>query len=204
MKRGTFITFEGIDGVGKSTQLDLVYQKCLQLGHAVIKTREPGGTELGRRIRQLLLDPGMAKINAQTEMLLYAADRAQHVAEVIAPALDMGNVVLCDRYLDSTVAYQGYGLDRDPVLIRLINELAVGGLLPQITLCLDEEPELALKRTKGDRIEQRDLDYYRKVRLGYHQIAQAEPERFVLIDASGTIDQVFEKIWSVIAERGIL
>jgi len=102
------------------------------------------------------------------------------------------------------VAYQGYGLDRDPVLVRRINELAVGGVLPQITLCLDEEPARALKRTKGDRIEQRDLDYYHKVRTGYRQIAQAEPERFFLIDASGTIEQVFDKIWSVIAGRGIL
>ena len=113
-------------------------------------------------------------------------------------------MVLCDRYLDSTVAYQGYGLGRDPVLVRQINELAVEGVLPQLTLCLDEELERALKRTKGDRIEQRDLEYYHRVRNGYHQIARAEPERFFLIDASGTIDQVFEKIWSVIAERGIL
>ncbi|HKM17928.1 MAG: dTMP kinase [Firmicutes bacterium] len=204
MKQGTFITFEGIDGVGKSTQLDLVYQKCLQLGHPVVKTREPGGTELGRGIRRLLLNPGLKNLGAQAELLLYAADRAQHVAEVIVPALKAGKVVLCDRYLDSTVAYQGYGLGRDPVLVRQINELAVEGVLPQLTLCLDEELERALKRTKGDRIEQRDLEYYHRVRNGYHQIARAEPERFFLIDASGTIDQVFEKIWSVIAERGIL
>ena len=204
MKQGTFITFEGIDGVGKSTQLDLVYQKCLQFGHPVVKTREPGGTELGRGIRRLLLNPGLKNLGAQAELLLYAADRAQHVAEVIVPALKAGKVVLCDRYLDSTVAYQGYGLGRDPVLVRQINELAVEGVLPQLTLCLDEELERALKRTKGDRIEQRDLEYYHRVRNGYHQIARAEPERFFLIDASGTIDQVFEKIWSVIAERGIL
>ena len=109
MKQGTFITFEGIDGVGKSTQLDLVYQKCLQLGHPVVKTREPGGTELGRGIRRLLLNPGLKNLGAQAELLLYAADRAQHVAEVIVPALKAGKVVLCDRYLDSTVLIKAMG-----------------------------------------------------------------------------------------------
>ncbi|HHT36814.1 MAG: dTMP kinase [Candidatus Wallacebacter cryptica] len=204
MNQGVFITFEGIDGVGKSTQLDLLYSKCLELGYSPVRTREPGGTELGKRIRQLLLDPASGEISAQAEMLLYAADRAQHVAQVIKPALEAGKIVLCDRYMDSTLAYQGYGLDRDVSLIRQVNCWAVDGLMPQITFCLDHDPQIVLKRTRGDRIEQRNLEYYQKVRMGYHKIAEQEPDRFFLIDASDTIEQVFDTIWDIIARRGIL
>lgn len=204
MNQGIFITFEGIDGVGKSTQLDLLYKKCLELGYAAVRTREPGGTELGQWIRSLLLNPDMGEISVQTEILLYAADRAQHVAQVIAPALAAGKVVLCDRYIDSTLAYQGYGLERDLSAIRQVNLLAAGKVMPKITFCLDHDPQIVLKRTKGDRIEQRNLDYYRRVRKGYHKIAEEEPERFCLIDADGTIEQVFDRIWQIIARRGIL
>ena len=204
MNQGIFITFEGIDGVGKSTQLDLLYKKCLELGYAAVRTREPGGTELGQWIRSLLLNPDMGEISVQTEILLYAADRAQHVAQVIAPALAAGKVVLCDRYIDSTLAYQGYGLERDLSAIRQVNLLAAGKVMTKITFCLDHDPQIVLKRTKGDRIEQRNLDYYRRVRKGYHKIAEEEPERFCLIDADGTIEQVFDRIWQIIARRGIL
>ncbi len=204
MSNGVFITFEGIDGVGKTTQLDKVYHKCIELGYSVIKTREPGGTNIGKRIRELLLDPGLDEMAQHTEALLYAADRAQHIQEVIRPALNSGKVVLCDRYLDSSIAYQGYGLDRDIELIKEVNKWAIAGVMPKITFCLDQEPEIALKRTKGDRIEQRTIEYYRKVRAGYHQIAIGEPDRFFLIKANGTIDQVFHRIWYIITGRGIL
>ncbi|NMB38823.1 MAG: dTMP kinase [Firmicutes bacterium] len=204
MSSGVFITFEGIDGVGKTTQLNKVYQKCIELGYSVIKTREPGGTNIGMRIRELLLDPGLDEMAQHTEALLYAADRAQHIQEVIKPALKSGNVVLCDRYLDSSIAYQGYGLDRDIALIKEVNKWAIAGIMPKITFCLDQEPEIALKRTKGDRIEQRTIEYYRKVRAGYRHIAISEPDRFCLIDANGTVEQVFHRIWYIIAGRGIL
>ncbi len=204
MSQSKFITFEGIDGVGKSTQLELLYKKCLSLGYSVLKTRQPGGTAVGKHIRRILLDPHGDDLSPNTEILLSAADRAQHVAEMIAPALKSGKIVLCDRYFDSTVAYQGYGLEHDVDQIVRLNLWATEGILPTITFCLDQEPSSALKRTKGDRIERRNLDYFEKVRLGYHQIAKAEPERFHLIDATGTIDQVFGRIWSIIVRRGIL
>lgn len=203
MNKSLFITFEGIDGVGKSTQLDLVYHRLVDLGYECIKTHEPGGTALGYRIRQLLLDPESENIAENTEVLLYAADRAQHMEEIIKPALETGKIVICDRFLDSSIAYQGYGLERDLSLIQLVNAWAISGVMPNLTLCLDLEPEMALGRTEGDRIEQRTLEYYQRVRHGFHHIAQENPERFKLIDASGSTEQVFHRVWNTIKGRGI-
>lgn len=201
MDKGLFITFEGIDGVGKSTQLNMVYEKLVGLGYCCLKTHEPGGTKLGFRIRQILLDPTIDNMAENTEALLYAADRAQHVQTVIKPALSQNKIVICDRYLDSSIAYQGYGLERDLELIQSVNHWAVSGVMPDLTLCLDLDPEIALTRTDGDRIEQRALSYYRRVRSGYHQIARENPERFILVDAAGSLDQVFTKIWGLIQGR---
>lgn len=203
MNKSLFITFEGIDGVGKSTQLNLVYHKLIDLGYECLKTHEPGGTTLGHRIRQLLLDPEIEEMAENTEALLYAADRAQHIQEVIKPALKEGKIVICDRFLDSSIAYQGYGLRRDLSLIQSVNTWAVSGIMPDLTLCLDLEPEIALSRTEGDRIEQRALDYYKRVRDGFQRIAQENPKRFMLIDAEGSTDQVFHRVWDAIKRRGI-
>jgi len=203
MRTGVFISFEGIDGVGKSTQLRLVSEKYRSLGYAVVTTREPGGTVLGQRIREMLLDPNQ-NVSHAAEILLYAADRAQHIKEVILPALKAGKIVLSDRYLDSSVAYQGYGLDQDITWIRRINQWAAADLLPDLTFCLDQDPQTALQRTQGDRIEQRALEYYAKVRQGYQSIAAEEPERFHIINAEGTIEQVFQRIWQIIERRGFV
>lgn len=203
MRTGVFISFEGIDGVGKSTQLRLVSEKYRSLGYAVVTTREPGGTVLGQRIREMLLDPNQ-NVSHAAEILLYAADRAQHIKEVILPALKAGKIVLSDRYLDSSVAYQGYGLDQDITWIRRINQWVAADLLPDLTFCLDQDPQTALQRTQGDRIEQRALEYYAKVRQGYQSIAAEEPERFHIINAEGTIEQVFQRIWQIIERRGFV
>ncbi len=204
MTKGIFITFEGIDGVGKTTQLEKLYEKCVELGHSTIKTREPGGTELGKGIRRLLLDPDSDEMVENTETLLYAADRAQHVEEIIRPALAKGKVVLCDRFLDSSIAFQGFGLNRDLGLIKLVNEKVIGGVMPTLTFCLDLEPKLALARTGGDRIEQRGMDYYHRVRQGYHQIAESEPNRFFIVDATGSPEEIFQRVWEIISGRDLL
>lgn len=203
MDKPLFITFEGIDGVGKSTQLDLVYHRLVGLGYKCIKTHEPGGTSIGYGIRQLLLDPESEKMAENTEALLYAADRAQHIHEVVKPALKAGKIVICDRFVDSSIAYQGYGLKRDLSLIKSVNAWAIDNIMPDLTLCLDMEPEIALDRTEGDRIEQRTIGYYDRVRYGFKQIALENPERFRLIDATGSTEQVFHRIWDVIKGRGI-
>lgn len=204
MKQGLFITFEGIDGVGKSTQMDLLAKRIRELEHTVVTTREPGGTSLGNYIRKILLEPDLCTVDATAEALLYAADRAQHVHEVVKPALMAGKIVISDRFLDSSIAYQGYGLDRDIEMILAINKWAIDGVMPQLTICLDQEPEIALQRTNGDRIEQRAVEFYNKVRTGFHKLATQEPERFVLIDAAGTINQISDKIWDVFWGRNLL
>lgn len=204
MNKQIFISFEGIDGVGKTTQVNKVYKRYTDLGYSVVKTREPGGTELGKRIRKVVLSNDLHNISQQAETLMYAADRAQHVQEVIKPALAAGQVVLSDRYIDSSVAFQGYGLEHNTDLIKEVNRWAIAGLMPCITFCLDQDVKTALRRTKGDRIEQRALEYHCRVRAGYHQIAKDEPHRFVIIDATGSIEQVFSRIWEVIAGRNLL
>ena len=204
MGKGVFITFEGIDGVGKTTQLNILCKQLQKLGYTVVKTREPGGTCLGRQIRQILLAPTDQAISQQAEILLYAADRAQHVQEIVKPALAAGKIVVCDRYVDSSIAYQGYGLGWDVEAIVQINQKAIDGLMPHLTLCLDNEPELTLTRTKGDRIEQRDIAYYQRVRQGYQEIAQQYSERFKIISAQGSIEEVSQRVWKIIQERGLV
>ncbi len=201
MLKGHFITFEGIDGVGKTTQSQQLVQSLEDAGHSVVCTREPGGTRLGQLIRGLLLDSQLTDISQQAEILLYAADRAQHVQEVLKPNLEAGKIVISDRYLDSSIAYQGYGLGWDIERIREINRWAIAGIYPGITICLDQEPRIALSKTGGDRIESRAIDYYQRVRSGYCQIAKNEPDRFHLVSAEGTIDEVFQRIWQIIKGR---
>jgi dTMP kinase len=197
------ITFEGIDGCGKSTQLRLLDQYLTERGFDVVSTREPGGTELGRKVRSALLDGGKGSVDPLAELLLYAADRAQHVRQVIAPALAEGKVVLSDRFYDATTVYQGYARGFDLNLVNQLNELATGGLKPDLTLLFDLDVETGLKRThrrgdesglaaRPDRLDQEPLAFHDRVRKAYLEIAASEPLRFRVIPASGSVEETFE------------
>jgi dTMP kinase len=181
-KTGLFITFEGSEGSGKSTQSGLLCAFLKEEGYSVLHLREPGGTRLSEKIRALLLDHASRGMTPECEMLLYMASRAQTVIEVIRPALAKNMVVVCDRFLDSTLAYQGYGLGVDLGLIKRMGEFATGGLEPDITFLMDVPIEQGLShRTSKDRIEQRSLQYHNRVRNGYLELARQELERIKLV-----------------------
>ena len=194
MHKGLFITLEGVDGVGKTTQALLLKAHLEQKGHEVLHTFEPGGTPLGGSIRELLLDPQNKELSSMTEILLYAADRAQHVHETVRPALEAGKTVICERFVDSSLAYQGYGLGLELDAIRTVNHWATGGLVPDVTIYLDADPAESLARTHRDRIAQRTLEYYARVRAGFLAMAQAEPQRFRVISAEGTQEEVASRV----------
>jgi dTMP kinase len=187
---GKFIVFEGVEGAGKTTQLqqtaEWLKSWCSQ-ARSVIVTREPGGTKLGRQIRQLLLDDPDSLVSHRTELLLYGADRAQHVESLIKPHLDRGNFVLCDRFTDSTIAYQGYGRGFDRSEIDRVNQIATGGLQSDLTLWLDLDVNIGLERVlvrgKPDRMERAAIDFHQRVRRGYQELANIYPDRIVRIDA---------------------
>ena len=194
---GLFITFEGIDGVGKSTQADLLESYLAGLGRTVTRTFEPGGTELGKSIRQLLLHSG--HVDPRAEALLYAADRAHDVATVIRPALEQGQVVIGDRYLDSSVAYQGAGRVLGSSEVRDLSVWATRGLLPNLTVLLDLDAEAAVARrsktgTAPDRLEREKVDFFEAVRACYLDLAAVEPERFLVVDANDSLDSIQSKI----------
>jgi dTMP kinase len=203
---GTFITFEGIDGSGKSTQLRLLNNHLRTTGWNALITREPGGTPVGLRLRAALLDAS-GEVDPLTELLVFAADRAQHVRRVIKPALEAGEVVISDRYADATVAYQGAGRGFPPELIAEIVQLATEGLKPDLTILFDvsieESTNRTTRRSNGkssasksgrDRLDIETADFHARVREAYLQIALAEPERVKVIDASGTVDQTQERL----------
>ena len=195
--KGLFITFEGIDGVGKSTQLAALEQYLLDAGASVVRTLEPGGTSLGREIRQVLLHGG--DVAPRAEALLYAADRAHHVATVVQPALQSGHVVLSDRYLDSSVAYQGGGRDLSADKIRELSLWATGNLLPDLTVLLDMDAAKAAARRSQtgaapDRLEREKIDFFESVRQAFLALADAEPERFLVIEAEQPKDLQQEQI----------
>lgn len=200
--RGMFITFEGGDGSGKSTQIQSVRDWFESRGREVIVTREPGGTELGTEIRRLVQN-GPEDVDARTEALLYAADRAYHVATVIAPALERGAVVLGDRYIDSSLAYQGAARSLGVDEIASLSAWATRGLYPSLTFLLDLPPEVGARRRTDapDRMERESMDFHERVRHEYLRLADAEPERIVVIDAVGTVDEVFSEIRGVLVER---
>lgn len=210
MKRnGKLITFEGIEGGGKTTQIQLAGEWLRsQLGGpaaSVVLTREPGGTALGQGVRQWLLDRDAPPLHESTELLLFAADRAQHVAEVLRPQLARGALVLCDRYTDSTVAYQGYGRGLSLEAIAQLNRIATGGLKSDLTVWLDVEVEIGLERARArgriDRIEQSDREFYRRVREGFAALAAEEPARVVRIDANGSPDSVRERVGALLGAK---
>ena len=200
--RGVFITFEGGDGSGKSTQIQSVRDWFESRGREVVVTREPGGTELGTEIRRLVQN-GPEDVDARTEALLYAADRAYHVATVIAPALERGAVVLGDRYIDSSLAYQGAARSLGVDEIASLSAWATRGLYPSLTFLLDLPPEVGARRRTDapDRMERESMDFHERVRHQYLRLADAEPERIVVIDAVGTIEEVFSEIRGVLVER---
>ena len=200
--RGVFITFEGGDGSGKSTQIQSVREWFESRGREVIVTREPGGTELGTEIRRLVQN-GPEDVDARTEALLYAADRAYHVATVIRPALERGAVVLGDRYIDSSLAYQGAARSLGVDEIASLSAWATQGLYPSLTFLLDLPPEVGARRRTDapDRMERESMDFHERVRHEYLRLADAEPDRIVVIDAVGTVDEVFSEIRGVLVER---
>ena len=192
-----FISFEGIDGVGKSTQADLLEAHLVGLSREVVRTLEPGGSELGRDIRKLLLHSG--HVDARAEALLYAADRAHHVATVIRPALAEGKVVITDRYLDSSVSYQGAGRILGATEVRDLSMWAIQGLLPALTVLLDLDAASAVARRAKtgdapDRLEREKVEFFEAVRACYLELAAAEPERFLVVDARLTVDEIQSKI----------
>jgi dTMP kinase len=192
---GRLIAFEGVEGSGKSTQLELLRRLLEERGREVVVTREPGGTPAGERVRALVLDPAV-DLHPRAEALLFAAARAELVEAVIRPALERGAVVLCDRYLDSSLAYQGgaRGLGRGPV--EQINRFATGGLLPDLVVLLDLDPAAGLARRPRDpdRIEAQDLGFHRRVRDAFRDLAAAEPGRFAVVDAAAPVEEVADQI----------
>ena len=199
-----FITFEGPEGSGKSTQIQRLANCLRDAGLKVTSTREPGGTPIGDQIRQTLHDVSNKKMSAEAEILLYSASRAQLVRQLIRPALNSGHIVLCDRFYDSTLAYQGYGRGLDRDMLRRITQFATGGLRPDITLLFDLDVRLGLsRRTVGgeemNRLDQESVAFHQRVRHGYHQLLDLEPERWVVIDAGQSAElvqrQVREVVW---------
>jgi dTMP kinase len=200
--RGLFLAFEGGEGAGKSTQLRVLADELASRGYEVVLTHEPGDTPVGLRLRELLLDPDTT-VTAQTEALLYAADRAEHVANVIAPRLASGAVVISDRYLDSSIAYQGYARGLDIDVITGTSLWATGGLLPDLTLLLDLDPEVGLRRARGrsgrlDRLEAEALDFHKRVREGFLTLANAAPSRYAVVDAGLAPDQVADAVLAAV------
>ena len=191
--RGLFITFEGIDGSGKSTQVKLLREFLDQQGVRYQFAREPGGTLLGEQIRAILLDPVHRDMGVLTEALLYAASRAQLTRQVLWPVLEEGRTVLCDRFVDSSLAYQGFGGGLDPTFLRELNSEATNGLKPDLTFLFDLPPQDAAHRRRNspaDRMERKESPFHERVREGYLVLARQEPERFKILDANGDIEQV--------------
>lgn len=202
---GLFITFEGPDGSGKTTQLGKLADALERDGYRVIVTREPGGTPIGDQIREILLSADNTEMNSQAEALLMAASRAQHVHEKILPAIAEGYIVLCDRFVDASMAYQAAGLGLDWAEVRGINEFAISGLMPHRTYMLDLSPEAGRRRMKQrleqsgaplDRIEQKDIAYHSRVREAFLKIARSESDRVLLLDAERSPDEIFADIYA--------
>jgi len=201
-----FVTFEGIEGSGKTTQLRRLSAHLAAKGVPHVVTREPGGTPLSDQIRALVLVPREETVFPESELLLYEAARAQHVRGVILPALRSGRAVLCDRFCDATTAYQAHARGLDPSLVERLNEYASGGVVPGLTLLFDLPPEEGFARVKGrgfapDRLERESLDFHRAVREGYLRLAGREPGRVVLIDAAVAEEEVFRSVLAAVAQR---
>ena len=202
--RGMFITFEGPDGSGKTGQMDILVDEFIKQGYPILRTREPGGTSIGDQIRATLLDLKNTSMVDRTEALLYQAARAQLVDEKIKPHLAEGGIVLCDRYADSTLAYQGYGHRNTVESLQGIIHYATGGLIPDLTILLDLAPEVGLERRLADgglnRLDAYDIEFHHRVRAGYLELMKEKPDRWVIIDANQDFDQVQSEIRDILQQ----
>lgn len=208
---GFFITFEGVEGCGKTTQLRLLKERLEAAGERVTATREPGGCPIADQMRAILLDAENRAITPLSELLLYAAARAQHVQEVIVPAVERGEIVLCDRFTDATIAYQGHGRGLDLDTIAELNRLATGGMEPQLTVLIDCTAEVGLSRARArieatsgareERFELESIRFHERVRAGYLSLAAAAPERFVVVDGSGDVAQTEKLVSAALTGR---
>ncbi len=207
--KGAFITFEGIEGCGKSTQIKLLAESLRGKGLDIVLTREPGGTTISERIRSVLLDSSHSSMAPITELLLYAAARNQHVEETILPAIESGKTVLCDRYADATTAYQGAARRIDASILKEVHTIATGGLWPDLTLLLDLPADSGLSRARErnsrdstlageDRFEREKLEFHERVRTGYLSIAREEPNRVIVVDATRSIEEIQSDVMSAI------
>ncbi len=206
MKRGYFITFEGGEGAGKSIQAEILVSHLHEEGYAVVVTREPGGTRIGEQIRAITHNQENVDLEAVAEAYLMAASRAQHVAQIIEPALEAGKVVVCDRFVDSSIAYQGFGRNLGAETIASLNALAVNGAVPDVTILLNILPEVGLKRRaksrKGvDRLDMQQKDFYTRVSEGYLALAKQESNRYVVIDAGKSIETVAGAVWESVKKN---
>ena len=199
MAQGLFITFEGPDGCGKTTQMNLLAQYFEKKGKKVVLTREPGGKGLGEKVREILLNYD-GEVSDRCESFLFLADRAQNIDIIVKPAIKQGEIVLCDRHIDSTVAYQGYGRGLDINEINMLNNLATGGKKPDLTLAFDVDVETSMKRVgkEKDRMESAGIDFHNRVRNGYLELATQEPDRIKVLDATKTIEEIHEKVIEII------
>lgn len=195
MQRGLFITFEGADGCGKTTQLNLLRNYLVNKGYDVVATREPGAKGLGEKLREILLNYD-GEVSDRCESFLFLADRAQHIDKIVNPAIEQGKIVLCDRHTDSTVAYQGYGRGIDLKQINMLNDIAVNGTKPDLTYVFDVDIETSMSRVGStkDRMESAGRDFFNRVRLGYIEIADSDPIRVKVVNSADTIENVFKKV----------
>jgi len=198
-----FITFEGPEGAGKSTALAILAERIRAAGHEVLTTREPGAGNFGRSIREILLHG--EELDPKAELLLFLADRSNHVASIIRPALEAGKVVLCDRYADSTLVYQSFARGLDEGFARVGNQFATGGLTPDLTLLFDLDPEIGLRRLQSkDRLDSQPIEFHRRVREGFLREAAAGPKRWRVVDAAGEPDAVVCECWEILQGLGFL
>jgi dTMP kinase len=211
MTKGRFITFEGTDGSGKTTQMRRLIERLRREGHEVVETVEPGGTPIGMQIRRILLDPANTEMAPTTEMLLYFASRAQNVAQCIVPAMEAGKIVVCDRFTDSTLVYQGAGRGLGEAVVRTLHGIACAGLQPDVTIYLDMDLETGIARAKArnaaegtvdeSRLDEESLEFHRAVRDAYLKLAAAEPARFRVIDARPDAGTVANSVWEAAGVR---
>ena len=201
-RKGFFITFEGLEGAGKSVQAGLLGSRLREMGYTIVATREPGGTRIGEQIRTITHNPENVDLTGVTEAYLMATSRAQHVREIIKPALEEGKIVISDRYLDSSIAYQGFGREMGEESIYHLNTMAVEGIIPHLTIILAVSPEVGIGRRnssqKVDRLDLQQRAFYDRVQAGYEILAQKNPHRIRLVDGSKSINEVAMMVWEVV------